>query len=89
MRTQDAGIAPNAVVYNSAIRACATQALWPVALSLFNDLRDDETVGATAGEKVAPSTISYNAALAACERGGQWEEVRRWRWEEVGGGRRR
>ena len=66
-RAQDAGIAPNAVAYHSAIRACATQKLWPVALSLLDDLRADG---------LALSTISYNAALAACERGGQWEEAR-------------
>ena len=48
---------------------CAPSArrLWPVALSLFEDMR---------GDGLEPTRITYNAALAACERGGQWEEVR-------------
>lgn len=64
---QDEGIPSNLVAYNSAIRACATRKLWPISLSLFEDLKEDG---------VKPSVISYNAALAACERGGQWEEAR-------------
>ena len=41
-------------------------AVWPVALSLLEDMRSDG---------VAPSVVTFNAALAACERGGAWEEA--------------
>ena len=63
---QAKGVRPNVVTYNAAMRACGTAALWPVALSLFEDLRDDGIV---------PTVITYNAALAACERGAQWQEA--------------
>jgi len=57
---------PSLVAYTAAIRACATSKLWPVALSLLDDLRADG---------IRPDTIVCNAALVACERGGQLEEA--------------
>ena len=65
-RMQKAGVKPNTIAYNVAIRSAATRELWPASLSLFQDMRDD-------GFRL--TTDSYNAALAACERGGAWEEA--------------
>ena len=36
-----ADVTPNTVVYNAAVRACATAELWPAALSLLEDMRAD------------------------------------------------
>ena len=63
---QEAGVPPNTVAYNCAIRSAATRDKWPVALSLLEDMRSDG---------VPRTVVSYNAALAACERGGAWEEA--------------
>ena len=65
-RMQALGIATSLVSYTAVIRACATRKLWPVALSLLDDLRADG---------LEPDTIVCNAALVACERGGQLEEA--------------
>jgi len=62
----DAAVAPNVVVYNAAIRACATPDHWPIALSLLDDARAD-------GLRLTRN--SFNCALAACEAGAQWEEA--------------
>lgn len=60
------GLPLSLVSFSAAIRACATENHWPIALSLLQDARD---LG------LEPDTIVCNAALSACERGGQWEEA--------------
>lgn len=65
-RMQNAGCAPTLSAYSAAIRACASRKLWPVALSLLEDLHADG---------LRADTPVYNAALVACERGGQLEEA--------------
>lgn len=61
-----AHLAPTLLAYTAVIRACATRKLWPVALSLFEDLKADG---------LSPDTVACNAVLVACERGGQLEEA--------------
>jgi hypothetical protein len=58
----DEAIPPNAIVYNSVIRACATPEHWAIALSLLDDAR---------GDGILLTLNSFNCALAACEAGGQ------------------
>ena len=80
-RMEAAGVAPTTVIYNAAIRACATASHWPIALSLFAELQDAAADGGAAGggggagAALRPDVVSYNAALAACERGGEWHEA--------------
>ena len=78
-RMEAAGVAPTTVIYNAAIRACATASHWPIALSLFAELQDAAADGAGGGggggAALRPDVVSYNAALAACERGGEWHEA--------------
>ncbi len=64
---QAAGCQPNVHAYTIAMRACATSKLWPVALSLYADMRE--------ADGVDPDTVACNAVLVACERGGQLEEA--------------
>jgi pentatricopeptide repeat domain-containing protein 1 len=63
---EQSGLPLSLVSFSAAIRACATENHWPIALSLLEDARD---LG------LEPDTIVCNAALSACERGGQWEEA--------------
>ena len=74
-RMEAAGVAPTTVIYNAAIRACATASHWPIALSLFAELQDAAADGGGGGAALRPDVVSYNAALAACERGGEWHEA--------------
>ena len=78
-RMEAAGVAPTTVIYNAAIRACATASHWPIALSLFAELQDAADGGGGGGggggAALRPDVVSYNAALAACERGGEWHEA--------------
>jgi pentatricopeptide repeat protein len=64
---QAAGCTPNVLAYTIAMRACATSKLWPIALSLYADMRE--------ADGIDPDTVACNAVLVACERGGQLEEA--------------
>ena len=64
---QAAGCTPSVLAYTIAMRACATSKLWPIALSLYADMRE--------ADGIDPDTVACNAVLVACERGGQLEEA--------------
>ena len=69
-RMEAAGVAPTTVIYNAAIRACATASHWPIALSLFAELQDAAADGGGGGA----------AAAAARRCGPTWcRTTRRWR----------
>lgn len=59
------GIAPDTVVYNSAIDACSVNADWRTALRLLDEMK--QGVGGAA----PPDVISYGGAITACARAGR------------------
>lgn len=58
-----AKIAPDVIVYTSAISACASAGEWTVALRLFEQM------------PMKPDVVACNALLSAFERTAQWENA--------------
>lgn len=59
------GIAPDTVVYNSAIDACSVKGDWLTALRLLEEMK--QGVGGAA----PPNVVSYGGAITACARAGR------------------
>ena len=69
-RMREAGVAPTARSYTSAINACRNgeKAQWEQALALLRET-------ATAGGGVAPNAYHYTAAIKTCGYARQWGQV--------------
>ena len=56
------GLAPDAITYSSAIKACADEDRWERAMKVSD-------------RGTAPDAISYSSAVKACEKGGQLDST--------------
>ncbi|CAE6971086.1 unnamed protein product [Symbiodinium sp. CCMP2456] len=59
-----AGVATDAVCYNTAMLAYQTGEQWQPSLQLFEDMRT---------AKIPADIFSYNAAISSCQGGSQWQ----------------
>ena len=77
-RMREAGVAPTARSYTSAINACkkGKQAQWEQALALLRET-------ATAGGGVTPNAYHYTAAIKTCGNAHQWGQVWVFFWRGV------
>ncbi|CAE7263383.1 unnamed protein product, partial [Symbiodinium sp. KB8] len=59
-----AELSPDVVSYSAAISSCEKGGSWPLALQLFDSMRQSE---------LSPDVISYSAAISSCEKGMRWQ----------------
>lgn len=74
-----AGVPPNEISYNTAIRACGGAGELSEALRLMDEMEE---------RGVKASVVTYGTAMAACQKQADWKMVRekemRWVWRRAG-----